>query len=343
MKKLKVTVLMGGQSPEHEVSLMSGREVVKNIDEKLFDARPVIVSKDGLSWKLVEKAELLNLPDVFNDKEGAKLMKIKGSQELEGAGKLKNVGTDVIFIAMHGPFGEDGTIQGMCELTGIPYTGSKVLASALGMDKIMFRRLMVSSSIPIPRYVVMKKTDHTDLVFDNLGEPPYFVKPYNQGSSVGASIVKTKDELKEALHLAFTYSDTALVDEYIEGRELTCSVLGNVNPVALPVVEIIPKKGEFFNYESKYTESGSEEIAPAQISEDIAKNIQQMSIEVYKLIGCRGFGRVDFILREDGSFVVLEINTIPGLTPASLLPKAAKAGGITYQELITKVVNFALE
>ena len=292
MRKLKVVVLMGGKSPEHEISLISGREVVKSLDTKKYEVTPVVVSKKG-----------------------------------DGINKIFKTGADLVFIAMHGPYGEDGTVQGMLELTGMPYTGSGVMASALGMDKLKFRDVMAANGIPIP------KTG---------GTPPLFVKPFNQGSSVGASIVKSKKDLKKAIQLARKYSDRVLVEEYIQGKEVTCAVLGNEKPLALPVIEIVPLKGDFFNYESKYTESGAEEIVPARISKLLTRKVQDMAVKVYKIVGCRGFARVDFILKDGKHPVVLEINTIPGLTPASLIPKAAKAAGISYSQLLDKVINYAI-
>lgn len=291
-KKIKVVVLMGGRSPEHEISLISGREVVRNLDKKKYDVLPVVVSKDGRKWRptLPKKA-------------------------------------DVVFIAMHGPYGEDGTIQGMLELAGLKYTGSGVLASALGMDKLMFRKVMRVAKIPVPRVTT---------------KFPCFVKPFNQGSSVGASIARNKKEMGKAIKLARRYADKVLIEEYLRGKEVTCAVLGNEKSHALPVIEIVPLKGEFFDYESKYTESGAEEIVPARISKSLTKKIQKLAIKVYRAIGARGFARVDFILKDNRYPVVLEINTIPGLTPMSLLPKAAREAGYSYSTLLDKIIKYAL-
>jgi len=244
---------------------------------------------------------------------------------------------------MHGSYGEDGTIQGLLETAGVPYTGSGVLASALGMDKLMFRRVMEGESIPIPRYLIVRKNDSQKAFRGILNSPLYFVKPNDQGSSIGTSIVETKKDLDKALRLAFKYSDTALIDEYIEGREVTCGILGNENPKALPLVEIISRKGKFFDYESKYLKNGAEEIVPARISVKLTQKIQKMAIDIYKIIGCKGFSRIDFILKEKYNPIVLEINTIPGLTPMSLFPKAAKAAGISYNQLLNKIIKYALQ
>lgn len=327
-KKIKVAVIMGGKSPEHEISLISGKEVTKSLDRKKFDVLPVVISKDGQSWRLTTKEALGKIGDPLILKGTKKEIVLANKTEIEGVKSVSQKGADVIFIAMHGPYGEDGTVQGMLELAGLCYTGSGVLASAIGMDKIVFRTLMKANGIRVP---------------ETGGKPPYFVKPANQGSSVGASIARNKKELIRATRLARKFSHEVLVEEYIKGKELTCAVIGNDKPVALPVIEIKPLKGEFFDYESKYTESGAEEIVPAKISANLTKQIQNIAIKVYKAIGARGFGRVDFLLKNGRIPVVLEINTIPGLTPMSLLPKAAKAAGISYPKLIEKIIRYATE
>ena len=339
-RHLKVVVLMGGKSPEHEISVISGREVVRNLDPKKYEIAPVLISRNGLTWRLTSKKILFALPDPLEFKESKKEIIPLGAREISGIRNTGKKGADVVFIAMHGPYGEDGTIQGMLELAGVPYTGSKVLASALGMDKVKFRQVLKSENIPIPKYIVVKKGDKK-INLSSLGKAPYFVKPFDQGSSVGASIVRTRKGLKKALKLSFSYSDIALIDEYLEGLEVTCGILGNENPEPLPVVEIRPLKGEFFDYESKYTESGAEEIVPARISKSLTKKVQKIALEVYKAIDARGFARVDFILKNGKIPYVLEINTIPGLTPMSLLPKAAKAGGYSYGQLLDKIIQYA--
>ena len=283
---------MGGNSPEYEISLISGREVLANLPGKYIGI-PILIPKKGNGW----------------------------------VNKLLRAKVDICFIAMHGPYGEDGKIQGLLETLRIKYTGSGVSASAMGMDKILFRKIMKAEGISVPG-----KT--TKL--------PCFVKPHNQGSSVGASIVRNKTELARAIKLAQGYSDKVLVEEYLVGREVTCAVLGNDDPQALPVIEIVPKKGKFFDYGSKYTEGGADEIVPARISKSLTKKVQEIAVKVYQAIGCTGFARVDFLLRDNKYPVVLEINTIPGLTSMSLFPKAAKAAGISYSRLLDKIIEYAI-
>lgn len=341
--KIKVLVLMGGKSSEHEVSVLSGINVIKNLDPKRYDALPIVISKDGSRWKLTNQSALVLLKDALKYKGSGSELILSSEKEISGVNSLARKNLDVVFIAMHGLFGEDGTIQGMLELSGIPYTGSGVLASALGMDKIMFRKVMESEKITIPKYVLISRGDNFKKVFKYLKNPPFFVKPSNQGSSVGATLVKHKKDLGKAIKLAHKYSNVAIVDQYIKGLEVTCTVMGNNNPFALPVVEILPLKGDFFDYKSKYTESGSEEIVPARISKITTKKVQELAVKVYKVIGCRGFGRVDFILEKRVRPVVLEINTIPGLTTASLAPKAAKAAGMSYSKFLDKIIAYATE
>lgn len=317
---------MGGKSPEYEISLISGREVVANLPKK-YTVVPIIISRDGKKWLATSKKEILSLPnplDLLGTTKEIVVSKKESSlvNENEVSGKV-----DLAFIAMHGPYGEDGKIQGMLDMAGIKYTGSGVTASAIGMDKIMFRKVMKAEGIPVPRIST---------------KFPCFVKPHNQGSSVGASIVRSKKDLEKAIKLAKKYSNQVIIEEYLKGTEVTCAVLGNEKPIALPVIEIIPLKGEFFDYVSKYTESGSEEIVPARIPKRLTKKVQSLAIKVHQAIGARGFSRTDFILKNNKDPIILEINTIPGLTPMSLVPKAAKAAGISYSQLLDKIISYAL-
>lgn len=308
-RKTRVIVLMGGKSPEHEVSLISGREVVGHLNPKKYEVFPVVISKDGQKWQLKNIEEFL-------------MMK-----------------ADVVFIAMHGQFGEDGTIQGLLELTGVPYTGAGVLASALGMDKPIFRNLIKNNDIKTPDFLVLNN-NRIDEIWKRFSLP-VVVKPASLGSSVGVSIVHSKSELKEAVDNAFKFDKRIMVEEFISGIEISCGVLGNENPVALPVIEIIPKT-EFFDYEAKYVSGKCEEVVPARISDQLTKKVQEIAVKVFKAIGCRGFGRVDMIIN-NGEPYVLEINTIPGLTPNSLLPKEAAQAKISYPDLLDLLIKLALE
>lgn len=339
-KKIRVLVLMGGKSSEHDVSVSSGSEIVRNLDPKKYNIIPVVISRDGSKWMLTDRKSLLKLQNTVSKKETEKEIVLHNSKQIDGIGNSSIKSVDVVFIAMHGPFGEDGTIQGMLELMDLKYTGSGVLASAIGMDKIMFRKLMKQEGVLVPKYAVVRNGDNFGNVYKILKKFPYFVKPHDQGSSVGASIVHRQADLGKAIKLAHKYSDQVLVDMYVKGIEVTCGVLGNDAPYALPVVEIVPKN-KFFDYESKYSESGAEEIVPARISKKMTAKVQNIAIQVFKAIGARGFARVDFILKDGKTPIVLEINTIPGLTSMSLLPKEAKAAGISYKKLISNIISYA--
>lgn len=306
--KLRVAVLMGGNSPEHQISMISGREVVKNLDKKKYQIVSVIIPREE------------------NEGMGALIEKLKKA--------------DVVFIAMHGPYGEDGTMQGFLDLIGVPYTGSGVLASALGMDKISSRKLFTQEGLNIPNYLLVQKGDSPDSILSQL-KLPLFVKPRAQGSSVGVSKVKLKKDLKKALKTAFSYGDEIIVEEFLAGTEVTCAVLGNSKPQALPLVEIVPKK-EFFDLEAKYDPNLTDEIVPARLSPALTKKAQKAALAAYKALGCRGFGRIDMIISKGKAFV-LEVNTIPGLTPVSLFPKAAIAAGLTYPKLLDRIIALARE
>ena len=283
---------MGGRSSEREISLLSGKEILANIDKDAYSVSSLEIPKKGNAW----------------------------------VNRLLNLKPDLVFIALHGTFGEDGSIQGMLEQLGIAYTGSGILASAIGMDKILFKKMMRDEKIPVPK-------DTNTL--------PCFVKPNGEGSSVGASPVFKQNMLKPAIKFAKKFSNNVLVEEYLKGTELTCAVIGNENSKALPVIEIRPLKAKFFDYKSKYKINGSQEIVPAGISKTITKKVQELSKRVYKIVGCRGFARIDFILKDNKYPVVLEINTIPGLTKMSLVPKAAKSAGISFSKLIDTIINYA--
>ncbi len=333
-KKTRVIVLMGGKSPEHEVSLVGGGEVVRHLNPNKYEVLPLVISKDGQRWQLKDPGELLLIEQKISSAKDLALTK----EEIRPEDAPNRA--DVVFIAMHGPFGEDGTVQGLLEMIGIPYTGAGVLASAIGMDKAMFRKVMASEKIPMGKALLLGKKDKESLIWKTFS-PPVVVKPSSQGSSVGVSVVHKKEELGKALVKAFEYGPRVLVEEYLAGTEVSVGVLGNEDPTALPVVEIVPKN-EFFDYEAKYESGRCDEIVPARISAELTREAQEIAVRVYKAVGCRGFGRIDMII-SNGKPFVLEINTIPGLTPASLLPKEAAAAGISYPELIEKLIALALE
>ncbi len=333
-KKIRVMVLMGGKSPEHEVSLVTGRSTVKHLNTNKYEVLPVVISKDGVSWQLKNKDQFLAV-----DQTVASTNDSLPNKEILSLDSLKQK-TDLVFLAMHGPYGEGGAIQGILQTLGIAFTGAGVLASALGMDKIMFKKIMQADKIATPRGIVLTPKDDPEIIW-KIFNLPIIIKPFNQGSSVGVSLVKNKKDLTKALNLVFKYGSYALVEEFLFGTEISCGVLGNEDLFVLPVAEIIPKN-DFFDYEAKYFEGKSQEIIPARISKQLTQKVQEIAKKVYQAIGCCGFARIDMIIVKNQPFV-LEINTIPGLTPVSILPKEAAAAGISYSDLIEKIINLALE
>lgn len=337
MKKTKIAVLMGGKSPEHDVSIMSGGEVVRNLDPQKYEILPILVSKDGIFWQIGDRRTFLL--DSPTTKVKNKKSKVKTLTIINPNSFTKDYKIDIVFIAMHGPYGEDGTVQGFLELINVPYTGSGVLASALGMDKIYSLKLFTRSGLKVPLSVTLDMKDNSAGVWKQL-YVPFFVKPASHGSSLGISKVSSKKNLKKAISLARKYSNRVIVQEFIEGIEITCAILGNDKPRAFPLVEIVPKK-EFFDYEAKYNEKLTDEIVPARVSNVLTQQAQEAALKAYRAIGCKDFGRVDMIIRGNDIYI-LEINTIPGLTPVSLFPKAAAAAGISYPKLLDKIIGLAL-
>jgi D-alanine-D-alanine ligase len=310
----RVSVLMGGNSAERDVSFATGRKIVDSLDREKYFVTPL--STD-------------DLPKL--------------------AGMPVSERPEVVFIALHGPGGEDGTVQGFLDVLRIPYTGSGVLASALAMDKVRCKALLGTENIILPQDVVFEKFDVARNrragreVAQDIGFP-VVVKPSRQGSTFGTTIVEKEEDMADALRLAFRYDTTALVEQKIEGIEITVGVIGNRSPTALPIVEIVPKNG-FFDYESKYSQEeglAAQEIVPARISEAEAEEAREIALRCHRLLGCRGMSRTDMFVTEDG-VVTLEVNTIPGMTPTSLLPKAAAAAGIPFPNLLDGLINLALE
>lgn len=314
--KTRVAIICGGISNEREVSLKSGRQIMENLDPIKYEPSMVEISADG-HW-------LSRLADL-------------------------RANNDVAFIALHGKFGEDGRVQALLELLGIPYTGSGVLASALCMDKAKTQNFLKSYNILIPTYIVLRTSysasDQIQTEIEQKIKYPCVVKPNESGSSVGVTIVKSKDELAEALDKAFKEDRTVMIQQFIKGRELTCAVLGNSSqndePQTLPPVEIIAGN-EFFDYDAKYSSKQTQEICPAQIDPDMTKKLQALAAKIHVALGCDGLSRSDFILK-DGELYFLEINTIPGMTEQSLAPKEASAAGMNYTEFLDKLIALALK
>ncbi|MBI3588810.1 MAG: D-alanine--D-alanine ligase [Candidatus Liptonbacteria bacterium] len=348
-KKIKVGILFGGKSAEHEVSLQSAKNVFEAINKDKYDPVLIGIDKSG-RWLLRDNSKfLLNSSDL-------KLIKLNESSEAvallpESRGRVSsledknsNLSVEVSFPVLHGPFGEDGTIQGLLKLAGMPFVGAGVLGSAVGMDKDVMKRLLREAGIPIAKFISFteKNVFQYERVVKALGLP-FFVKPANMGSSVGVSKVKNVEEFDKALNEAFKYDVKVVLEENMIGREIECAVLGNENPVASLPGEIIPKH-EFYSYEAKYLdENGAVLEVPAKLSGDIVKKIQSLAVEVFKILSCEGMGRVDFFLKPNDEVVVNEINTIPGFTKISMYPKLWEASGLSYTELVDKLIQLAIE
>jgi len=299
--KLKVAVLMGGDSNERAVSMSTGKTVLAHLDKAKYQARPLVVDKGG-KWRR----------------------------------KITKANTDLVFVAMHGHLGEDGHMQGYLELIGVPYTGSKLTASALGMDKVFSKIIFESLGIPVPSGTVVSEGERY-----NPTTIPAVVKPVTSGSSIGVIMVDTPQALTRAVEHTIKHYGRALIEPLVAGRELTVPVLGNDRPRPLPVIEIIPKKGKFFSYDAKY-KNGAREETPAELPDVLVQQAQMIAVQAHKALGCRGYSRTDMMLTPNNRFKVLEINTLPGLTPVSLLPKSAAAAGMTYPELLDEIIRLAV-
>ncbi len=308
MKKLTLALLSGGISSEREVSLNSGKQVFEALDKDKYD----ILRYDP-------KTDLARL--------------------VSDASKL-----DAALIIMHGPYGEDGTVQGLLDLLHVPYQGAGVLGSAVAMNKLVAKQMYERSGLPVPPFIVVERSDPLDIVdfVARLGLP-MVVKPVAAGSSVGMSIVKAQENLKEALEKGFEHGDAVIVEAYIKGVELTAGVLGNDDLQALPLIEIIPDAShEFFDYDAKYTAGVTEEICPARVDENITSKAQSYAMMAHRALFCLGYSRTDMILK-DNELYVLETNTIPGMTATSLFPQAAQAAGISFSELLDRLVQLGIE
>ncbi|MGI6535013.1 MAG: D-alanine--D-alanine ligase family protein [Eggerthellaceae bacterium] len=306
-KNINVALLAGGASGERDISIASGQGAREALEEAGFNV---------MTFDPVIRSDLRSLMD----------------------GNF-----DVAFLCLHGKYGEDGTIQGMLEVLGIPYTGSGVWSSALAIDKIRAKVFYRHYGIPTPDSITMydKPTMSGAEVIEKVGSP-CVVKPANEGSALGVHIVKTPEEVEEALKESFQHDREVLIETYIKGTELTVSVLGNDDPVALPVIKIVPQ-AEFYDFQSKYAPGGSQHICPAPLSPEETERVQKTALAAHKALGCRGVSRTDIIMDEQGKCWTLETNTVPGMTSTSLFPDAGRAAGYSFPELCTKLIELALE
>lgn len=314
MARLRVAILYGGRSGEHEVSLVSAESVIAAMDRERYDVQRILITKDG-HW---QPRPILPEPDA-------------------------NQNIDVVFPVLHGTFGEDGTVQGLLELACLPYVGAGVLASAVSMDKEVQKRLCAERDLPVADHVTVRRGQfHPEEICSRL-RFPMFVKPANLGSSVGISKAKSCEELKAALELASQYDRKIIVERGIVGREFECSVMGNDEPIAAVPCEILPSR-EFYDYEDKYVLNKAQTVVPADLTEQQTREIQRLAVAGYQAVECEGMARVDFLMdAATGEFFINEINTVPGFTSISMFPKMWEAAGIPYPKLIDRLIELALE
>jgi len=331
----RVAIVMGGRSSEHEISLASARSVLEALDPDRYEALAVEIGRDG-TWALGPGPVPKSLVPGSGPETGpAETMPVLSE---DGVGSALS-GVDVVLPILHGPFGEDGTVQGLLELAGVPYVGAGVAASALCMDKDLFKAVMRDQGIPVTRNVTLREGDAPANPFGY----PVFVKPARLGSSVGISKAHDDGELRAAVELAFRHDEKVLVEEFVSGVEVEVGVLGNRNPIASLVGEIVVTNNEWYDYEAKYEEGEMDLVVPARISAEQAQRVQQLAVQAFVATECEGMARVDCFVSESGDVLVNELNTIPGFTSTSVYAKLFEASGVPYAELLDRLIELALE
>jgi D-alanine-D-alanine ligase len=321
MQRLRVAVLAGGRSSEHEISLASARSVLESLDPERYDVVTVAIGRDG-RWELGS-----------GDGTVAETLPVPAANAPATLGAV-----DVVLPILHGPFGEDGTVQGLLELAGVPYVGAGVAASALCMDKDLFKKVLRDSGIPVARHVALREGDAAANPFGY----PCFVKPARLGSSVGISKVHDESELEGAVELAFRHDDKVLVEELLGGIEVEVGVLGNREPLASLPGQIVPLGHEWYDYAAKYDEGGMELVIPPELPDTVIEEVQRVAVETFRVTDCEGMARVDCFVEGEQVFVG-ELNTIPGFTATSVYAKLFEASGIPYAELLQRLIDLALE
>ena len=330
MARVRVAVLMGGRSSEHEISLASARSVIEALDPARYEAVTVEIGRDG-RWALGSgsRGELER-----DGRSAVETLPVPTSRVPETL-----AGVDVVFPVLHGPFGEDGTVQGLLELADVPYVGAGVTASALCMDKDLFKSVLRDKGIPVTKSVTLLRSQDS---FENPFGFPVFVKPARLGSSVGISKARSEEELRAGIELAFQHDEKVLVEEFVSGVEVECSVLGNEQPIASIPGEIAAN-ADWYDFSAKYDEGGMELVIPPRVSQEAIERVQELSVQAFRVTDCEGMARADCFVRDDGEVLVNELNTIPGFTATSVYAKLFEASGIPYEELLERLVQLALE
>jgi len=355
-EKIKVGLIFGGRSGEHEVSFCSASSIIKAIDKDKYSVVPIGITKEG-RWISPRDSELAlqsgriegkGTVTLLNNPSGTALVRIDNNQRLDKSSTLEKL--DVIFPVLHGPYGEDGTVQGLLELADIPYVGAEVAASAISMDKDLMKTIFQQKDLPILKWLTIKRKEWQKdkekilSIIQNNFEYPLFVKPTNLGSSVGITKVHKKEELDKAINLAASYDRKILIEEGLEEvREIECGVLGNDEPQVSVVGEVRPA-GEFYDYDSKYIDEKTQLIVPTDLPEEVSEKVQQIALLAFKAVDAAGMARIDFFVsKKENKIYLSEINTIPGFTSNSMYPRLWEASGIPYPELIDQLIQLALE
>jgi D-alanine-D-alanine ligase len=340
-RKLRIALLFGGRSAEHEVSLSSAAAVYRNIDKSRFRVTSIFIDREG-RWRHV--ASPLLRPERLAG--GPTFSFLPWERQMSLPGRVR---ADIYFPVLHGPYGEDGTIQGIFELADVPYVGAGVLASAAGMDKAVMKGLFADRGLPVVNYQTFRQAEwnlQRKTILRRIGRafvPPFFVKPANLGSSVGISKVKKRGETERALLRAFRYDGKVVVEEGIKGRELECSVLGNDEPRASLPGEVIPHR-EFYDYRDKYIEGKTQFRIPADLPQQVIREVQRLAVEAFRAVDGSGMARLDFFLEDGtGKLFVNEVNTIPGFTEISMYPKLWEVSGLPFGRLIEELIRLGLE
>ena len=375
MKKIRVGVIYGGRSGEHEVSVASAASIIKHLDRTRYEPVPIRIEKDG-RWTLADKAPtVLSAADVIEHARLEAARPLRPGREAHlvahpgedtvlaierratpsnldptGTATVTGVGLDVVFPVLHGPYGEDGTVQGLLELANVAYVGAGVLGSAVGMDKAVMKTLFIANQLPVGPYLVVIRpewTDNRDAVAARVGRElgyPVFVKPANLGSSVGISKAKSASDLAVAMEVALQFDRKVVIEAGVpNAREIECAVLGNDQPEASVPGEIIPSR-EFYDYEAKYLDGASKDVIPADLTEEQVRDVQRLAIAAFRAVECAGMARVDFFIdRDNGRIYLNEVNTIPGFTTISMYPKMWEASGLPYGALVDRLIALALE
>ncbi len=354
MKKQRVGFLFGGQSAEHEVSLQSAKSIISALNREKYEPILIGIDKSGHWFSNDEANFLLN-------SENPKLISLNHTNALSQAivpgqneysliscskeNPLSMQSLDVVFPILHGPFGEDGTMQGLLKIAGLPFVGSDVLGSAISMDKDVTKRLLKEAGLPIGKFLSFRQIEKSKISYDEVSHylgKTVFVKPANMGSSVGVSKVRNKTEFDEAIEIAFQHDRKILIEEFTKGKELECAILGNENPKASVVGEII-LNDDFYSYDTKYiNDDGAKLTIPADLPLEISESIRQLAIKVFQTLECEGLARVDFFLTNEEQLYVNELNAIPGFTKISMYPKLWEATGLSYSDLIDELIQLAV-